>query len=151
MINILLVIILIILLIKFTDIINIFKRNEKFDVKYVDEAISNLPQKKNTVNDVVPDGSVVPMDNIMSYELYSKNAEDAECDRIDNYRHKFFEFNDRINQTTHLGDPVDAINITNKAQDYNIGASIADIYDDLVGNPYKDTRNSQCKIITPDR
>ena len=142
MINTILIIVLIILLIKFTDIINIFKRDEQFDVKYVDEVISNLPQKKKTINDVVPNGSVVPIDNIMSYEQYDKNCEDAECERIDNYRHKFFEFNDRINQTTHLGDPVDAINITNKAQDYNIGTSIADIYDDLVGNPYAQERRS---------
>lgn len=75
---------------------------------------------------------------IIEKKIPVENCQDEECERIDNYRHKFFEFNDRINHNTHLNDAVDNINITNKASDYMIGKTIAEIYDDLVNtNAYK--------------
>lgn len=152
--NIILIVLLVILVIKYKDIARIFSgkdKREAFDIKYVDEAISDLPVEPRHINSVLPDGSTLIADNITSHERLTRNCADAECARIDNHRHKFFEFNDRINHNTHLNDPVDNINITNKAQDYMIGKTIANIYDDLVNsNEYKDG-NEQCRIITPDR
>lgn len=152
--NIILIVLLVILVVKYKDIVRMFSgkdKKESFDIKYVDETISDLPIEPRHINSVLPHGSTLAADNITSYERLMKNCEDAECARIDNYRHKFFEFNDRINHNTHLHDSVDNINITNKAQDYMIGKTIANIYDDLVNsNEYKDG-NVQCRIITPDR
>jgi len=137
--NIILVTVVLILIFKYSDIIKALnKSKEEFDIKYVDEPINKLPTLKKDIYNVVPNGSVFLPDNIAFHEQITQNCKDSECDRIDNYRHKFFEFNDRINQTTHLIDPVDNINATNKAQDYLLGGKISDIYDDLVNsNKYK--------------
>lgn len=151
--NIILVVVLLILLYKSSDIIAYFaraKRNsqsvEKFDIKYIDDAVANA---SHNANDVLPDNSVVSTDNISSHELTTQDCSDNECAQIDAFRNKFFSFSDRINNSTHLSDAVDMVNITNKAQDYNTGQTIADIYDDLTkANKYKGG-NSQCRIITP--
>lgn len=74
----------------------------------------------------------------------NKNLEETqtmpstESEMIDNYRINFFKFNDHINNTSHLMDSVDALNMTNNAQDYRNGLEISHIYDDLVaGIKYK--------------
>lgn len=156
--NIILLIIVIILIWNYKTIQNfLYKKNvssnstEDFDIMYSDETISYLPQKGKNINSVVPDGSVIPIDNIMSFEQTTIPQNDKECDEINNYRVNFFAFNDRINNTSHLDDAVDNINITNKAQNYKLGVSIANIYDDLVNsNKYKSNESSLCKNITID-
>jgi uncharacterized protein with von Willebrand factor type A (vWA) domain len=85
----------------------------------------------------------------MSYELYDQPQTEEEINEIDNFRVNFFAFNDHINNTTHLLDAVDNINITNKAQNYNVGTNISQIYDDLVNsNQYKSKESSLCRNIT---
>jgi len=155
--NIILIIIAILLIFNFDRIKNFFYKNnslnenEEFDIMYSDKTINHLPQKRKNINSVVPDGSVVVNDNIMSYEQYDIPQTADECNEIDKHRVNFFAFNDRINNTSHLNDSVDNINITNKAQNYNLGVSVANIYDDLVNsNQYKSNESSLCKNITMD-
>ena len=149
--NIILIVLLVILVVKYKDIVRIFSgknKKEAFDIKYVDEAISDLPVEPHHINSVLPNESTLIADNITSHERLTRNCEDAECAKIDSYRKHFFQFNDRINNSSHLGDPVDNINITNKAQDYPIGKTIANIYDDLVNSNEFKGGNEQCRILT---
>lgn len=77
------------------------------------------------------------VDKIPSNRNMSIDNDDVSA-RIDNYRHKFFEFHDRINHNTHLDDPVDMINMMDKGQSYELGTHISNIYDDLTNkNNYK--------------
>ena len=98
-----------------------------------------LPTKEHfDINAVQPDNSVFKDDNqISSYEKYDLvhgNQCDDECKRIDNYRHKFFAFNDRINHSSHLVDMVDNMNITNNTLDCSVGTPIACVYDKMVNS-----------------
>jgi alpha-glucuronidase len=149
MINLILFVLLVALIVKYKDIMMIFNRNvrgkkELFDAKHIDNSVSRLQKGQyeqnvsRTVNDVFPDGNQFTENNIVSHGRLPGNCERDECDRIDNYRRNFFGFNDRINHNTHLDDPVDMINISNKGEDYFIGQKISDIYDDLTKNNYKD-------------
>lgn len=100
----------------------------------------------DNINDVMPLSSTMKIGNMTEFETNIKNKDDYECARTDNYRHKFFEFNDRINNNSHQNDSVDNINITNKANDYGVGLNISEIYDDLVNtNEYKSGINSLCR------
>lgn len=83
-----------------------------------DVGLSNIRVPKPTMHNVKP-----------------KCLDDETRKRTDDYRKRFFEFSDRINNTTHLGDPVDNINITDKSRNYVLGGTIANIYDDLVDAP----------------
>lgn len=87
--------------------------------------------KKNLNRNVLPDGSSFKTDNIAFHEMLAKDCPNKDRERTDNYCNHFFDFRNRIWHNSHLDDPVDYINITNKAQDYELGKSIADIYDDL--------------------
>jgi hypothetical protein len=59
---------------------------------------------------------------------------DVNFDRIENFNNEFFNFNSRINNDSHLDDSVEKFNRMNQGQDYPIGMSISDIYDDIVKN-----------------
>lgn len=97
-----------------------------------------------SINDVLPNTSSTSEDYIASHEHLPKNCEQSECEKIDAYNNRFFNFRTRINNNSHQNDSVDNINITNKAQDYYVGAKISDIYDDLVNsNDYK-TSHTTC-------
>lgn len=66
---------------------------------------------------------------------------DAESDNVDKYRNEFFSFQTRINNTSHLNDPVDNINIVGLENPDMIGKNISEIYDELVNsNDYKTYR-----------
>lgn len=63
---------------------------------------------------------------------------DEEGDKIDKYRNDFFGFQTRINNSSHLNDPVDNINITGLENPDLVGKNISEIYDGLVNsNDYK--------------
>jgi len=145
LVNIVLIVILLLLIYKYTNIENTSTHNENFDINYRDNDITtHIPI--NYEGQILPDSSMFKANNIAEHERYYHTCDDDECARIDNHRHKFFEFNDRINHNSHLGDSVDNINITNKACDYDIGMNISDVYDDLVNtNEYKTQFNSLCR------
>lgn len=141
---IILIVIIILLLVKYNYLLR-----EKFETEEK-IIIDNQPIKQPS--EILPDSSVFVPDNIMSFEKNDNSCQSEECERIDNYRNKFFAFQDRLNGNSHLNDSVDNINITNKAQNYNIGTSVADIFDDLVNsNQYKSETSELCNNITPDR
>ncbi len=67
-------------------------------------------------------------------QLIDNTHNETDSERIDRHRINFFKFNDRINHTSHLSDPVDAINIFRKKDNNAVGKTIAEIYDNLVEN-----------------
>jgi len=77
--------------------------------------------KKHLKYNVMPSGSSLQTDNISSHELLAKDCPEKDRERIDNYCNHFFDFRNKIWNTSHLDDSVDYINISNKAQDYEIG------------------------------
>jgi FtsZ-interacting cell division protein ZipA len=97
-------------------------------------------------NQVEPNTSSIHQDDIAIHELYDRNCQLDECERIDKFNNQFFGFRDRTFNSSHQDDPVDNINITGKGQDYKIGSTIADVYDDLVNSyDYKTRMNKKCK------
>lgn len=125
--NFILVILLIILLVNYGRIINFFKNNENYE--NVNPCI--VPISKNKI---VPYNDITQPDSNTLFIEHDEKYNDTERNRIDKYCNNFFAFNDRINNTSHLQDVVDNINITNKAQDFDIGMNISTIYDNLVKN-----------------
>lgn len=89
-------------------------------------------QENFDINMVEPNDSDIKDDNIASFEKTREQCEDEECERIDKYRNNFFDFRNRLYNNSHQDDPVDNINISDKAQNYKLGTNISDIYDDLV-------------------
>jgi len=133
---------------KFLIIIVITFLGTLFFIKYISH---NTKEPFELPNIVKPRNYDVDDKSISSHESYLRNNEthdDPERDMIDTYRRNFFSFGDRVNNSSHLNDPVDNLNITNNANDFNVGANIADIYDTIVNtNNYKDGNNSMCKNI----
>lgn len=72
---------------------------------------------------------------------YPQMADKNERDRNEKFRNRFFDFRNKINNTSHLNDPVDNINMTNNAQTFANGESIGDIYDKLVNSYDYKTKN----------
>jgi len=101
---------------------------------------------KKTINDVIPNGSIMKPDNMNYYEMEPETYSEYECDRIDKYRNNFFSFNNKINNSSHQTDAVDMINMSDKAQKYPIGMSVADVFDNLTKDNYKTLKTSQCRI-----
>lgn len=78
---------------------------------------------------------------IESNKLSKLSTKDYTHDYVNTqkYQNDFFGFQNRLYCNSHLGDPVDYINIEGLTGCDNLNKPISEIYDDLVGsNEYKD-------------
>jgi len=123
--NIFLVIVLFFLLINFGTM-----SNNKKDTKQLEQFMINYNEDSSD--------NIHMIDAIHNKQVVEDPFYDKKTAETDMYRNNFFSFQNRINNTSHLGDPVDNMNINGLSGKQVIGKDIAEIYDELVNsNDYK--------------
>lgn len=96
---------------------------------------ANKPEKFEINYDVHQDT------NIHKLDLQTSQT-DLERDMIGDFNNNFFNFQNHIWHNSHLTDSVDNMNATNNANNYDIGNTIAAVYDDVVNSRNYKTNNT---------
>lgn len=78
--------------------------------------------------DVIPKLDKKPSECVYQCEVESDGEEITD---LDEYNKNFYNFQNRIFQSSHQDDVVDNVVRTHNASDYKVGMSIKSVYDDL--------------------
>lgn len=132
---------------------------EKFDYENIPKNIKSVYDMNQTeypknVNDIRPYINNKELNEALANDIAMSNVHELDYPQIldqhnrernDKFRNRFFAFRNKINNTTHLNDPVDNMGMTNNAQMFENGDTIGNIYDKLVNSyDYKTNTLPSC-------
>lgn len=86
-------------------------------------------KKEHFLHDTIRKSDITNIVNVT--DTTNVIEDDYEQDEIDKYNNTFFSFGTRINNSSHLMDPVDNVNLINRSGKGLKGKSISAIYDKL--------------------
>jgi hypothetical protein len=137
-------------------------RKGKYEENFMNKTKNHKKRRENfasTVDDIYKIRSYVNNDEVEEngrkiydtsnvHELdEGNNPELGEIDRNNKFNNRFFDFQNIINNNSHLNDPVDNMIITNMSKNYDSGCKISDIYDDLTNSyDYKTHNLPSCNL-----